>query len=305
MKKFSLLALLMVVLFPLFAQAPISTEASIVKINSNGDVEMRATGIYHSTERSAMEKQIDVNYNGSTLATEDAKKAAIYTLLFSAVDPILSTDTSRERFRSSGAFVYEKGNIDKYIVSVDKNTLSSTPLNDGQSVKVTVGIVVNRNALTTDLTAMGVLDRPQIKVEDSKVPEKTDSTQKPQTKSIDRQKLRSATMKAIADIPSKTTIVITDVESSFKSIDDIDIPDLLIDVLIELNYKVITLDRVDQIKREKNLPKILNINQQVELGRFAGANYIINVLISEGTLRVQCINVATSALEGRGTVELD
>jgi len=317
MKRLHMLAICLVVLFPLFAIGPVSQEASVIDINRSGEVEMRATGVYNSPAGTKTARQSDINKNGVALATEDAKMAAIHTLLFGGPDPILSTEALKSNFETRGGFVYEKANIEKYVASTSNNLPNTTPLDDGQGVKITTTIVVNRNILLSDLQKMGVLDTTttQTRSTDTRTiaTVATTTTKTPEQRTtairVDRQKLRVATATAIADIPAKSVVAIIGADSAILTADDVDLPDLLIDVLIELNMRTIDPGRLDRIKTDtaksdgSTTSATLSVSEQIDLGSAAGADYIINVLSTDGNLRVQCINVKTGTIEGRGTVE--
>jgi len=298
MKRLILLAICLVLLSALFAKTPVSQDADILESLPNGEVNMRATGIYYSHAETMEDKQDDVKKNGVALAIEDAKMAAIFALLYTVSNPILSTNAYKMNFEQHNDFVYEKENIDKYILFVDKNPPRTTSLDDGQGIQISTFFTVDRNALLADLQKRGIFA-------DNKITEAVKPQQKPPTSSIDRQQLRSAIMKAIADVPSKSIIAVTDIDiSATQSMDDVDLPDLLIDVLIERNYRTIDPDRILQIKEDNKLSNTLSTSGQIDLGIAAGASYIINVLASETNLRIQCINVETGTIEGRGTMDL-
>jgi len=309
MKKFNLLALLIVMLFPLIAEGPVSREAKVINENRNGEIELRATGIYNSPAPTKEERQADVNQNGIAQATEDAKKAAIYTILFEEPAQILNTDNLRRNFEYNGAFVYEKANIDRYIMFVDKNLPNTTSLDDGQGVQITTTIIVNGNTLLLDLMKMGLLEDTPPKATDNRAVETkielNQQEQKPTSRGLNRETVLAATMKAIADIPERSVVALTDVTGDiFIDNEALDLPDLIIDVIIELKLKTVDPGRLRQIVEENEFPEQLDVTGQLDLGRAAGAGYIINVTATESSLRIQCINVETGIIEGRGTVDL-
>jgi len=305
MKRFNLLALFMVVLFPLFAQGPISKEAEVIDINEKGEVEMQATGIYYSPAEKKLKKGSDIDSDGIALAIEDAKKAAIYHLLFFSPSPILDNDTAKKNFENSGDFVYEKENVDRYVIFTDTKSQKTASLDDGSGLKVTTTLIVNRNMIGTDLANMGIFDsEPATKGTRLLAQQPTMQPQTPVKNKIERQKLRSAAMRAVADVPARSIVAITGVDCSNLSIDDIDLPDLLIDVLIELNYRPVDSGRVAQTKSENKLSNTPSAVEQISLGRATGATYILDVLVTNDNLRIQCTSVETGTIEGRGTVEI-
>ena len=79
---------------------PYSKQATIVDTSSPSEVVLESTGIYYSDFKSARARKKDIIKYGILEASIDAKKAAIYSLLFMGTDPILSTDEERDAFHS-------------------------------------------------------------------------------------------------------------------------------------------------------------------------------------------------------------
>jgi len=156
MKRMFILSLIAMLTMVLLASGPVSKEAYLIQSYTNGDVEIRAVGIYNSSASSASKKKADVKKNGIALATEDAKKAAVYYLLHSAQDPILQDGEARSRFITHGDFIYEPASLDRIVTYVNPDNSYTVPLNNGQGQKITKVMRVNRDRVVSDLTNAGI-----------------------------------------------------------------------------------------------------------------------------------------------------
>ena len=72
-----------------FSQVPLSKEATLIEAVSSSEWLLEATGKYMSSEKSERKAKKDVVKNGITRATDDAKKAVVYFVLFGGTDPLI------------------------------------------------------------------------------------------------------------------------------------------------------------------------------------------------------------------------
>ncbi|MCS7212471.1 MAG: DUF6175 family protein [Chloroherpetonaceae bacterium] len=122
------------------AQVPRSQEATFVESYSPTEVTLKAKGIGPDVDA----------------AERDARKCAVYFLLYSANDAILQTPAEKEAFKAIENEFFTDANINNYITFMSNTVLSKVKLQDG-SVKVEKLIRVNREKLKDDLVAKGVV----------------------------------------------------------------------------------------------------------------------------------------------------
>ena len=88
----------------LFAQMPESKEATLIEAVSSSEWLIEATGKYTSPEKKEKKAKKDVDKNGVTKATDDAKKAVVYFVLFGGTDPLISSSQERQKFDEYESF---------------------------------------------------------------------------------------------------------------------------------------------------------------------------------------------------------
>lgn len=123
---------------------PISREGSLVEVYSTAEVTIRATG--------AGKKDKD--------ALIDARKAAVYYLLFLGTDPVVNTQSARDGFMAIAEQFFDETSVNRYlawesnkVVSIVKSTLP-----DGKpGYKLTKDFRVNRKLLTEELVTKGII----------------------------------------------------------------------------------------------------------------------------------------------------
>lgn len=138
--RLALLLLLMTASREMYAQVPKSQEATFVESYSPTEVTLKAKGIGPDVDA----------------AERDARKCAVYFLLYSANDPILQTPAEKEAFKAIEQEFFTDANIDNYITFMSNSILSKVKLQDG-NVKVEKLIRVNREKLKEDLVAKGAI----------------------------------------------------------------------------------------------------------------------------------------------------
>ncbi len=121
------------------AQLPESREAIFVETFSSSEVSLRAKGIGKEVED----------------AENDARKAAVYFVLYNGTDPLLQTEEERRNFQKIENDFFNLANINNYITFFGNEILSRVRLRDG--VKVEKFVRVNKEKLAQDLARRGII----------------------------------------------------------------------------------------------------------------------------------------------------
>jgi hypothetical protein len=123
----------------LVAQLPQSREAVFLESYSPTEVTLKAKGIGKDVEA----------------AEKDARKCAVYFILFNANDALLQTPAEKEAFTSQQEAFFTDENIDNYITFMGNEIISK--VRSGENVKVEKLIRVNKGKLQDDLSAKGLV----------------------------------------------------------------------------------------------------------------------------------------------------
>ncbi|NQU05482.1 MAG: hypothetical protein HQ568_05255, partial [Calditrichaeota bacterium] len=92
---------------------PRSKEGTLIESVSPTEVMVQAGGIGYWKKGDSKKKDIEKTL--SKTANEDARKAAVYFILFGGTDPLLSNDNERKSFEPYQEAFFELNNISKYI----------------------------------------------------------------------------------------------------------------------------------------------------------------------------------------------
>ena len=98
-----------------FSQLPVSKQATFIESVSSSEVMIEATGIYNGKGKKDKHKKKDVDKNGMSGAAMDAKKSAVYFVLFGGTDPLLSTVDEQQKFGAHQGFFFNKDNVSNYV----------------------------------------------------------------------------------------------------------------------------------------------------------------------------------------------
>lgn len=140
-----------------FAQLPVSKQATLVEAVSSSEVLVEATGVYHGAGKRDRPRKKDVDKNGMAGATLDAKKSAVYFVLFGGTDPLLSSEPEKQKFSEHESFFFKKDNISTYISYEDIKVIKKVKIDDGKGLKVVKRFKVNKGLLTKDLEARSII----------------------------------------------------------------------------------------------------------------------------------------------------
>ena len=130
--------------FSVFAYETISKEVTIVEVVSSTEFLMEAVGVYESNEKSRRRRKKDVKRYGKQRAIDNAKKAAVYYLLYNGSDPLLSDKESMERFEEIREEVFSPNFIDELVMYVDPKPSRVISINEGEGIKIINKIKINR-----------------------------------------------------------------------------------------------------------------------------------------------------------------
>ena len=146
----------------IFAQLPKSNQAKLIESISPTEVMIEATGEFVSEKEGGgtfgdnnAQKQVDKV--GIKRATDDAKKAAIYFLLYNSTDKILGSAKERDSFSSIEEEFFQLDNIEMFITFEEQKVRNSTKINNGEGIKVTKRFKVNKERLKESLAEKGII----------------------------------------------------------------------------------------------------------------------------------------------------
>ena len=129
------------------ATLPVSREASIIEVVSASEVSIEGVGIYKSSEKSRRKRKKDVKKYGQEKAIEDAKRAAVYYLIFNGTDPLLSTPEEINRFNKIENDFFQQENINELITYTAAQPNKVISLDRREGVKVYMNFKVNMTFL--------------------------------------------------------------------------------------------------------------------------------------------------------------
>ncbi len=137
---------------------PISRQATQIERISAAEVMIEATGIYQSTETRSRRIDRDLNDNGVPMATIDAKKAAVWFLLFGSTDPMLSTTDAQNRFRPHESYFYDISNINRWITWEQIGLQSRVRTADETGLQITKRFRFNTEMIRGELERFRIIE---------------------------------------------------------------------------------------------------------------------------------------------------
>ena len=139
------------------AQLPVSKQATLIESVSSSEVMIEATGIYNGKGKRDKHKIKDVTQNGVKKATLDAKKAAVYFVLFGGTDPLIATSQERQKFDQYESFFFDKDNVGNYISYEDVQIQKKVKVSGGTGLKIVKRFKVNKAILTKDMETRNII----------------------------------------------------------------------------------------------------------------------------------------------------
>lgn len=130
---------------------PISREAVILETSSPSEILIKAVG-YGTGSKKAEELDQRANM--------DARKAAVWFLLFSGSDPLLTTEAERANFAKIQEQFFEPANL-KPFISWEADYYDSRLRLDEQKLKIEKSLKINKTLLQDNLVQRGIIQAPQ------------------------------------------------------------------------------------------------------------------------------------------------
>ncbi len=140
-----------------FSQLPVSKQATLVETISSAEVLIEATGIYKGKGKKDRHKKKDVDKNGMPGAAIDAKKSAVYFILFGGTDPLLRSVQEQQTFGSHEAFFFNPDNVSNYVSYEDTKVIKKVKIDGGTGLKLVKRFKLNKDLLTKDLEARNII----------------------------------------------------------------------------------------------------------------------------------------------------
>ncbi len=134
---------------------PVARQARIKEVVSPNEIDLYAVGIAGGSKSRRLEN-----------AKQDAYKSAVYYLLYSGSDPILSTEMERLKFQPNEQGFFERENIAKYVVYESPDLIQRLEIDQRKRLKIEKVIRINIKRLKDDLIAVGVLEPTSYIVEE-------------------------------------------------------------------------------------------------------------------------------------------
>ena len=155
--SYLIISIFLLFITPINGAIPESKQATIIDASSSTEVIIEATGIYTSPEKRKRRKRKDIRKNGIERASLDARKAALYFLLYSGTDPLLSTEEEKQAFESIQSTFFTSETISKFITYEDALPKSKTLLNKDTAVRIVKQVKINRELLKKHLETSKIL----------------------------------------------------------------------------------------------------------------------------------------------------
>jgi hypothetical protein len=145
------------------AQMPVSNDAKLIESISPTEVMVEATGEFVSDAEgggfmgSKTNAQKEVEEKGVEMAVKDAKKAAVYFLLYNSTDAILGTAEERDKFRRIEEDFFRIDNIERFVTFEEQRVRSSVKIKDGEGIRVTKRFKINKERLKEALEQRDII----------------------------------------------------------------------------------------------------------------------------------------------------
>jgi len=127
-------------------EVPRSKEAVFVESVSPAEVKVLATGIGVGKKKELTQS-----------ALLDARRCAVYFVLFGGTDPLLQTSEEKEKFQLVKDKYFSPERLSKYIAWEQETFESRVKMDRGKKLKIRKYFVVNKKLLREDLVADGVI----------------------------------------------------------------------------------------------------------------------------------------------------
>lgn len=136
---------------------PLSRRGSILEVVSPSEIMVEAYGEYYGQGSSMRDQRKDVDKQGSDAALLDARRTAIYLLLFAGSDPLLSTERERLLFDQHSMYFYAPENLRRYITYEETLFASRLLFEEGTAIRVSKRFTIHKDRLIADLTERNII----------------------------------------------------------------------------------------------------------------------------------------------------
>ena len=132
-----------------YAQSPVSKNAQIIEYSSTDEVLIQSEGVFTGSKS-------DVKKNGINMAIEDAKKAAIYFLLFSGTDPLVPTaQRNKEKLIEDHFFTND---YSTFISFEETQFRKKIEIDVGKGIKVAKRFKINIKMIRNELVKLRIVE---------------------------------------------------------------------------------------------------------------------------------------------------
>lgn len=152
-----LIVILLIINNGLFGQGnlPRAREAVLLESSSPSEVMVRATGFgIDRKHRKPKAKTLDKSANN------DAKKTAVWFVLFGGSDPLLQTDSEKQKFEKIQEDFFKTDNIHKYISWEADYYDKRLKIDNGKMLKVEKTFKINKSLLEAELVKRSIIIKP-------------------------------------------------------------------------------------------------------------------------------------------------
>ena len=147
----------------------LSKQATILDASSASELRVEAVGIYHS--KKLFRKKSDVRKYGIQNAKNDAKKAAVYFLLYKGADPILSSEQEIQQSKALHQAIFSSDQLNNFISNEDHLPQNVIYLNNGKGIRASFVFRINKELIRRLLEQKNVIDSRESILEDIGYPQ--------------------------------------------------------------------------------------------------------------------------------------
>lgn len=149
------------IIYSLYADFPTSKEAKIIENTSHIEILIESTGIYKSkleNKRFSKKAEKDIKQNGMRLASLDAKRAAVYYVLFNGTDALLKFE-DEEKIKKYQESYFGIESINRFVMYEEDNVRKRVVIDNGTALRVIKRFKINREKLIESLERDGIIQK--------------------------------------------------------------------------------------------------------------------------------------------------
>ena len=134
----------------------VSTEATVIERIDQSQWLIEATGVFRSSLSPRFRARAEVTRIGTEEAIRDARKVAVWYVLFGGTDPFLDTPDEREAFHRVHESFFADRTLAIYIADEEQQFVSNVLIDDGTGRRISKRFRVNTERIHRDLEEQGV-----------------------------------------------------------------------------------------------------------------------------------------------------